>query len=133
NFVKARHRQYLTLAIVPDGYDSDEPTADVDITMVAHNSIFDPLDGSTSHRTLVSDIEIDELEFEGIATSVAKDPQGEGRTPAVKLLKKKLKPTQNASLPAPAAMESAPLTFKLTHNFSIFAASEFKDFKKCSS
>jgi hypothetical protein len=30
-------------------------------------------------------------------------------------------------------MESAPLTFKLTHNFSIFAASEFKDFKKCSS
>jgi hypothetical protein len=65
--------------------------------MVAHNSIFDPLDGSTSHRTLVSDIEIDELEFEGIATSVAKDPQGESRAPAVKLLKEKLKPTQNGA------------------------------------
>jgi hypothetical protein len=66
--------------------------------MVAHNSIFDSLDGSASHRTPVSDIEIDELEFEGIATSVAcKDPQGESRTPAVKLLKKKLKPTQNGA------------------------------------
>ncbi|KAJ8583947.1 hypothetical protein M405DRAFT_866619 [Rhizopogon salebrosus TDB-379] len=97
--------------------------------MVAHNSIFDPLDGSASHRTPDSDIEIDELEFEGTPTSVAKDPQG--RTLAIKLLKKTLKPTQNASL---AAMESAPLTFKLTHNFSIFAASEFKrDFKKRSS
>ncbi|KAJ8579245.1 hypothetical protein M405DRAFT_848348, partial [Rhizopogon salebrosus TDB-379] len=113
------------------GYDSDEPTTDVDVAMVAHNSIFDPLDGSVSHRTPDSDIEIDELEFEGTPTSVAKDPQGESRTLAVKLLKKTLKPTQNASL---AAMESPPLTSKLTHNFSIFAASEFKrDFKKRSS
>jgi hypothetical protein len=64
-------------------------TADVDITMVAHNSIFDSLDGSASHRTPDSDIEIDELaiEFEGTATSVAKDPPGESRTLAVKLLK----------------------------------------------
>jgi hypothetical protein len=46
-------------------------TANVDITMVVHNSIFDPLDGSASHRTLDSDIEIDELEFKGAATSVA--------------------------------------------------------------
>jgi len=60
-------RQYLTPAIVPDGYDSDEPTADADITLVAHNSIFDPLDGSASHGTPDSDIEIDELESEGTA------------------------------------------------------------------
>jgi hypothetical protein len=63
--------------------------------MVAHNSIFDPLDGSASHRTPDSDIEIDELEFEGTPTSVAKDPQG--RTLAIKLLKKTLKPTQNGA------------------------------------
>jgi hypothetical protein len=89
--------QSLTLAIVPDGYDSDEPTADVDITMVAHNSIFNPLDGSASHRTPDSDIEIDQLEFEGTLTSVAKDPQGESRTLVIKLLKKTLKPTQNGA------------------------------------
>jgi hypothetical protein len=58
-------------------------TADVDITMLAHNSIFDSLDGSASHRTPDSDIEIDELEFEGTGTSVAKDPPGESRTLAV--------------------------------------------------
>jgi hypothetical protein len=45
-------RQYLTPAITPDGYDSDEPTTDADITMVAQtNFIFDPLDGSASHGT----------------------------------------------------------------------------------
>ena len=43
-------RQYLTPAIVSEGYDLDEPTAD--ITMVAHtNFIFDPLDGSASPGT----------------------------------------------------------------------------------
>jgi hypothetical protein len=37
----------------------------------------------------------------------------------------------SASLLAPAAMESAPLTFKLIYHFSIVAAYEFnKDFKK---
>jgi hypothetical protein len=50
-------RQYLTPAIVPDGYDSDEPTTDADITMVAHaNFTFDPLDGSASHGTPDSDV-----------------------------------------------------------------------------
>jgi hypothetical protein len=41
----------------------------------------------------------------------------------------------SASLLAPAAaMESAPLTFKFTHNLFIFTASEFKEgFKKRSS
>jgi hypothetical protein len=41
----------------------------------------------TEHLTL-SDIDIDELESEGTATSVAKNPQGKSRTPAADLLKR---------------------------------------------
>src|SRR6267154_2961211 len=77
----AKQRQYLTPAIVPD---SDDDTPDADITIVAHNSIFDPLDGSQSQQrgTSNSEIEIDELKSERTAISVAnlKDTQAKGTT-----------------------------------------------------
>jgi len=43
----AKQRQYLTPAIVPD---SDDDTPDANITIVIHNSIFDPPDGSQSQQ-----------------------------------------------------------------------------------
>ena len=87
----------LHQAIVPD---SDDDTPDADITIVAHNSIFDPLDGSQSEQrgTPNSEIEIDELKSERTATSVAnlKDTQAKGTT-TVKPSRKKQKPNQSGA------------------------------------